>query len=435
MVVSQETPITYATACDLFPGGVNSPVRACLSVGVTPPVLVGAYADSFLDSEGRTFLDYCCSWGSLIHGHHHPEIYRVIQEDARKGVSYGLTSENEILFASYLLSALEVPHHKIRFMSSGMEATMTAVRLACGVTNRNICIKFSGCYHGHADVFLHSLIIREEHLDHLEEMIAENDTQRSTIMLSLPYNDPALLSQVMERMGERVAGIIFEPICANMGLVMPTQEFLDAIFSMCHRYQCLSIMDEVVTGFRCGFQGVRALFQVTPDIVVYGKIIGGGLPVSALVAPAAIMDHLAPLGPVFQAGTLSGNPLAMAAGHMSTQLCHQEGFYERLEDLTKVLCEPVEDAIQTLGLPVCCVRQGSMFSLFFASQVPQNLEDVQATDQEAFRRFYQELFARGIYLSPSPFEANFISSVHLVRNLQYTGDVLIDVLKTFSFDI
>lgn len=432
MTTSYDLAMNYEYACQLLPGGVNSPVRACLPVGVTPPILSRAKDDSFLDNEGRSFLDFCCSWGSLIHGHHHPEIYKVIQEEALKGISYGLTSENELHFASFLLQILNRTHHKVRFVSSGTEATMTAVRLACGVTRRSIVIKFSGCYHGHADIFLNDLTLHETLLDSLQDCILlhQQSNDGMPITLSLPYNDSVMLREVMGKIGDQVAGIIFEPICANMGVIAPNPEFLNTIFSLCKRFACLSIMDEVVTGFRCTLRGARSVFEVEPDIVTYGKIIGGGLPVAAIVATASIMDYLAPVGPVFQAGTLSGNPLAMATGFKSIQLCSREGFYESLQSSIDMLCHPIEDMIQEHSLPVCLVRDHSMFSFFFAEIAPTNLEEVKATNQSLFKQFYRLLFDQGIYLSPSPFEANFISSAHSIHNLNYVSETVIRVLET-----
>lgn len=431
MTISHDIDMTYASACHVFPGGVNSPVRACLPVGITPPILTSAYADSFLDHSGRSFLDFCCSWGSLIHGHHHPEIYQVIQDESVKGISYGLTSENEVLFASFLLHTLGRVDHKVRFVSSGTEATMTAVRLACGITKRFVIIKFSGCYHGHADVFLHSLSIQEEHLEGLQDKIRLYKASGSSlpITISLPYNNHMILQEVMQRIGHEVACIIFEPICANMGVVAPKREFLEAIFLLCEHFSCLSIMDEVVTGFRCTLYGAQSVLNVQPDIVTYGKIVGGGLPVAAIVAHSSIMDHLAPIGSVFQAGTLSGNPLAMATGHKSIQLCTRPGFYESLQCLMETLCKPIEEAIQDYALPVCLVREHSMFSFFFAKTPPTHLEEVQSSNQSLFREFYQQLFAKGIYLSPSPLEANFISAAHNVHNLNYVSESVIHVLR------
>lgn len=431
MSTSYDLTMNYEYACRLLPGGVNSPVRACLPVGVIPPILSSAKGDLFLDNQGRAFLDFCCSWGSLIHGHHHPEIYQVIQEEASKGISYGLTSENELLFASFLLKILDCSNHKIRFVSSGTEATMTAARLACGITKRPIIIKFSGCYHGHSDIFLNELVFHEESLDLLQNLISfrQQSCNGIPIVLSLPYNDPLTLRAVMEKIGDQVAGIIFEPVCANMGIVLPHPEFLSTIFSLCQQFSCLSVMDEVVTGFRCTLYGARSLFNVEPDIITYGKIIGGGLPVAAIIATESIMNYLAPIGPVFQAGTLSGNPLAMATGLKSIQLCTKEGFYETLQASMDAFCQPIEDLIQKHSLPLCLVREHSMFSFFFAETAPTNFKEVKATNQSLFKQFYRLLFDQNIYLSPSPFEANFLSSAHCLHHLNDVSETIIRVLK------
>ena len=419
-------PNLFSRASQYFPGGVNSPVRACRAVNIIPPVVVKASGDSFVDSQGKTYIDFCGSWGSLIHGHNHPFICEAIQRGVQKGISYGLTSEQEIIFAEEIFSYLGIQHnYKIRFMSTGSEATMTAVRLARGITERSIIIKFSGCYHGHADVFLQEIPVPQIPLETLY--------LTKPLTLALPFNNLHLFQDVMNAIGHKVAGVIFEPICANMGVILPSPGFIEGIIQTCKTTGSLSIMDEVVTGFRVGKGGAAALHQTQPDILVFGKILGGGLPASAVCAPTTIMDYLAPAGPIFQAGTLSGNPLAMTAGKASVYLCRKENFYSQLATIEHAFLAPIEHMIQSSGIPVTLVRYGSLFSFFFSKNRPSNLADVQLCDAGSFQKFYQQAFSAGIYLSPSPFEASFLSTAHSIENLNYAQQVLIESLeKVFS---
>ncbi|BAE81146.1 glutamate-1-semialdehyde 2,1-aminomutase [Chlamydia felis Fe/C-56] len=435
MPVIDESTMTYAEACRYFPGGVNSPIRACLPVRIVPPIVSSACRDIFIDSFGNNFIDFCGSWGSLIHGHSHPKILDAICNAASHGTSYGLTSENEISLASTLFSCLDLEDYKLRFVSSGTEATMTAVRLACGVTKCSIIVKFLGCYHGHADVLLKGISVDENNLQNVAHIVDTYFAGQPCLPLTLilPYNDVMIFEEVMHQIGERVACVIFEPICINMGVILPKHGFIESILAMCRRYSALSIMDEVVTGFRMGIRGMRSIMDVTADITVYGKILGGGMPVAALLAHQNIMDHLLPLGTVFQAGTLSGNPVAMAAGKASIELCCEPNFYSKLENLTEGFLSPIEEIIRSKGFPVSLVRSGSMFSFFFRDTPPANLSEVQQCDQERFGLFYRQAFSLGVYLSPASTEASFISSVHSRENLAYTQNVLIDSLVK-SFD-
>lgn len=405
--------VTYGEACLYFPGGVNSPVRACKSVGITPPIVSRAYKDSFVDSSGKHYIDFCGSWGSLIHGHSHPEIEAALTEALPLGCSYGLTSEVEVRFAKLLLDSLGLPHHRIRFVSSGTEAAMTAVRLAKGVTQRRLCIKFVGCYHGHADSLMQG------------ESPSKNPSRE---LLEVPYNDLDTFQETMFLLGDSVAGVIFEPVCANMGVVLPEPQFLEKVITLCRKYSALSIMDEVVTGFRLSLGGAGEAFELFPDIVIYGKILGGGLPVAAVVAHKNIMNYLAPDGPVFQAGTLSGNPLAMVAGLTSISMCRRDGFYQKLAQLENIFFSPLKEAIVKKGFPISLVHSRSMFSLFFSPNAPKQLTTVQQTEIQAFRTFYQKIFSRGLYLSPSPFEASFLSSAHTHANLEYAVDIILKAL-------
>lgn len=425
--------MTYSKACRYFPGGVNSPVRACRSVGIIPPIVSHAFGDKFTDSTGREYLDFCGSWGSLIHGHSHPMLVEGIRDAVSRGTSYGLTSEYEITFASHLSSALHLDaHYQYRFVSSGTEAAMSAVRLACGVTNRRVIIKFLGCYHGHSDVLLAGTSVEEGALHLLPSLIDRYVSGGSSVPLTLllPYNEKQIFQEVMHLVGEHIAGVIVEPIAANMGIVLPEEGFLESILALCQKFSSLSIVDEVVTGFRVGLRGACALFSLVPDIVIYGKIIGGGMAVAALVARQEIMHYLQPLGPVFQAGTLSGNPVAMVAGRISVGLCCSPGFYTRLDALSSSFLSSIREEIWSKGWPVSLVSLGSMFTLFFCEEAPKNFAEAQASRQDLFGQFYRYVFSRGVYLSPSPLEVSFISSVHTQESLSYTRDVLIAGLRS-----
>ncbi|ROT55975.1 glutamate-1-semialdehyde-2,1-aminomutase [Chlamydia trachomatis] len=412
----------FSKACQYFPGGVNSPVRACRAVNITPPIVARASKEVFVDSLDKTFIDFCGSWGSLIHGHSHPKICTAIRQGLERGSSYGLTSEQEILFAEEIFSYLGLEtNYKIRFMSTGSEATMTAVRLARGITGRPIIIKFLGCYHGHADTFLQEKPFSHTSLETLD--------LAHPLTLSLPFNDFPLFQTVMNSLGHKVAGVIFEPVCANMGVILPVPGFIEGVIQACQQTGSFSIMDEVVTGFRVAQGGAAALYHVKPDILVFGKILGGGLPASAVVTPKDIMDHLAPEGKIFQAGTLSGNPLAMIAGKVSVNLCREQGFYTQLATIEQNFLSPIEHMIRTTGIPVTLVRYGSLFSFFFNPNRPNNLADAQLSDIEAFQKFYQSAFSKGVYLSPSPFEASFLSAAHSMESLDYAQTALIESLE------
>lgn len=420
--------VAYSEACQVFPGGVNSPVRACRSIGICPPIVVSAQGDIFIDSKGREFIDFCGSWGALIHGHGHPEITSAISMAASQGASYGLTSFMEISFAKALLNSLGLQGHKVRFVSTGTEAAMTAVRLARSITQRTVILKFSGGYHGHADVFLYEREISHETLDSLRDLDFS-----SSMVLALPYNDLELFQSVMACIGEYVAGVIFEPVCANMGVIPPLPGFLEGVITTCRFYKSLTIMDEVVTGFRLALGGAREVFHLHPDIAIYGKILGGGAPVAAIVAPTEILDHLMPEGKVFQAGTFSGNSLSMAAGKRSLELCQEEGFYSRLKEIETFFYQPIEEAIVSRNFPVSLSRQRSMFSLFFTRHIPKNIDEARHVDLLAFQEFYRLAFHDGVYLSPSPLEASFLSSAHTEENLTYARNVIIDsLIKVFA---
>ncbi|WP_213357615.1 glutamate-1-semialdehyde 2,1-aminomutase [Chlamydiifrater phoenicopteri] len=420
---------SFERALSVFPGGVNSPVRACKAVGVPPPVIAKAQGHTITSSEGQEFVDFCCSWGSLIHGHAYSGITSSVSESLSAGTSYGLTSVQEIQFAELILSSSEFSGCQMRFVSSGTEAAMTAIRLARGVTRRQIVVKFVGGYHGHADVLMKDSFIED---------IVEGRVEKSFLwgdfpLLSVHYNDVDGLRTCMELFKDQVAAIIIEPIAANMGLILPSKEFVEEIAASCQKYGCLLIADEVVTGYRLKIGGFAEVLQWDPDIRIFGKIIGGGFPVAAVVAKKELMEYLAPQGQVFQAGTLSGNPVAMIAGRAAVQACMVPSFYSQLLAKTEVLIGPARSLIAEHSLPVQLVSEGSMFGFFFSESPVTNLEESSSCEIDKFVRFYKEVFDSGVYLSPSPFEVNFVSGAHDLSVLEVSSEKLCRaLLKTFD---
>jgi glutamate-1-semialdehyde 2,1-aminomutase len=410
---------------EVIAGGVNSPVRAFIGLGVDPMIVKRGEGDLIWDVEGRSFIDYCMSWGALLHGHAHPEVVRVASERGRMGSSFGIATEEEEWLARELVGAVK-SLEKVRFVSSGTEAIMTAVRIARGYTGRSIIIKFNGNYHGHSDSFL------VKAGSGVAEMSQESSSAgvpheviRHTI--SLPYNDIEAFKQVMRDpdYSEGVAAVVIEPIAANMGVVPATREFLQVLREETNRSSSLLIFDEVISGFRVAYGGAEALVEIEPDLSCFGKIIGGGFPAAAVGGKKEIMDVLAPNGRVYQAGTLSGNPVAMAAGLKVLQLAKEEGFYEELERKTKIITEGVIPFIKG-----GCVQEGiGMFTLFFGPDKVSSYEDLKGLDKERFKNYFQFMWKRGIYVSPSPYEASFISSAHSDEHLKKTRDAMIEFLR------
>ena len=388
----------YASACAVIPGGVNSPVRAFRSLNMTPLIVASGQGDSITDVDGNTYIDYCGSWGALILGHAPAPVVRAATEQLQLGSSYGATAPIEVALAEKILSHL--PHvEKIRFVSSGTEAVMSAVRLAKGFTKRTTVVKFVGNYHGHSDVLL-------------------------TEALSLPYNDSAA-AQEFFRSHSDIAAVVLEPIAGNMGVVPASPEFLQMLRAETKKCGALLIFDEVISGFRVGLQGAQGLYGISPDLSCFGKIIGGGFPAAAFGGRQEIMDCLAPLGTVFQAGTLSGNPIAMRAGLATLREIEQPGFYEALQEKTDLLIRPIQDEIERRQLPACLQAVGSMFTLFFG---PREVTCKQPLDEERFRHFFHFMFERGIFIPPCAYEAWFISSAHTREHLEKTRDLILEYL-------
>ncbi|MFZ0565493.1 MAG: glutamate-1-semialdehyde 2,1-aminomutase [Chlamydiales bacterium] len=416
----------YQNACEVIPGGVNSPVRAFTGLEISPLIPDSGSGEKLVDIDGRTYLDFCMSWGALIHGHTHPRIVEAVQTQVAKGSSFGLTTASEVKLAKKiveLIPAIEA----VRFVSSGTEATMSAVRLARAFTGRDLVIKFSGHYHGHSDSFL---VQGGSGLLNLSASSAGvcQDFVKNT--LSLPFNDFETCYQVFKEHGEKVAAVILEPVAANMGVVHPKNGFLQMLRQETEKAGALLIFDEVITGFRVALGGAQALYDVTADLVCLGKIVGGGFPAAAFGGRREIMECLAPSGPVYQAGTLSGNPVAMEAGYQTLLLCGRPSFYQSLERKTTQFLAPLRKWIEEEQPNLCLHQAGSLFTLFFGKRQVDCLEDVKACDINQFNHFYQTLFERGIYLSPSQFEANFVSSAHTERSLNHAMEVIVDSLES-----
>jgi glutamate-1-semialdehyde 2,1-aminomutase len=407
----------FNRALKLIPGGVNSPVRACKSVGADPVFINRAQGCLIFDADGNHYIDYIGSWGPLILGHRHPAVIEAITSVLERGTSFGAPIDLEVQLAQMVIEA--VPSvEMVRMVNSGTEATMSAVRLARGVTQRDTIIKFDGCYHGHADTLLVAAGSGVATLGipgspGVPESVAQHT-------LSVPYNDTDCLKKVMEKQGEFVACIIVEPVAGNMGLVPPAQGFLEALRELADRYGSILIFDEVMTGFRVAYGGAQAFYGVTPDLTCFGKIIGGGLPVGAYGGKRELMSKIAPQGSVYQAGTLSGNPVAMAAGIATLEQIQKDGFYEALDAKAEHLLSGLEQAAVKADIPVQAKRVGSMLGFFFNDKNVQNFDDAKTCDLNRFSAFYNGMRQNGIYIAPSQFEALFISSAHETEHIETT---------------
>lgn len=397
-----------------IPGGVNSPVRAFGSVGGQPFFAARAEGPAVWDSDGRRYLDLVQSWGASILGHAHPAVVEAVTRAAAAGTSYGIPTEAEVCLAEEVCARVPTVE-KLRLVSSGTEATMTAVRLARGVTGRDIILKFAGCYHGHADALLAAAGSGLATLGLPGSAGIPAGAVAGTIVA--PYNDEAALDEAFARHGPQLAAVIVEGVAANMGLVPPADGFLDGIRRRCTEAGALMIMDEVITGFRLGDDGAQGRYRITPDLSCFGKVLGGGLPLAAFGGPAEIMDHLAPLGPVYQAGTLSGNPLATAAG--LAVLAHLDGAaYARLEATATTLAEGLRAALTGAGLAAQVPQVGPLVGLFFSETPVVDYASAQGADGKRYARFFHEMLDRGVYLAPSPFEALFPGLAHSPADIE-----------------
>lgn len=419
----------YQKLCQVIPGGVNSPVRACMKMGQMPMVAERGFEDQLIDADGKSYIDFCGSWGALIHGHAHPTIVEAVKSRMEKGTSFGITTAIEGELADEIVRLID-SIDKIRFVSSGTEATMTAVRLARGYTNREIIVKFSGNYHGHADHFL--VQAGSGVLDVSPTASSAGipeDIVKHTI--SMPYNDIEACRQLFYHPDYkgRIAAVILEPVSGNMGVIPASDEFIRFLRTSTEEIGALLIFDEVITGFRVGLRGAQDYYGVKPDLSCFGKIIGGGFPAAAFGGRKEIMDHLAPLGPVYQAGTLSGNPVAMEAGLQSIRLLQRPGFYEELQAKTDYFLDPIKKKIQQNDWNVCVQQVGSMFTIFFGRKRVENLKDALEINSGLFVRFFQSLFGHGIYIPPSPHEAWFISQAHKESHLVYARNVILEFME------
>ncbi|GIZ51001.1 glutamate-1-semialdehyde 2,1-aminomutase [Noviherbaspirillum aridicola] len=407
--MNSKNDILFARAQASTPGGVNSPVRAFRSVGGTPRFITRAEGPHFWDADGKRYIDYIGSWGPAIVGHAHPDVIRAVQEAATHGLSFGAPTEAEILMAEEICRLLPSVE-QVRLVSSGTEAAMSALRLARGATRRDKIVKFEGCYHGHAD----SLLVKAGSglltFGNPTSAGVPEDFARHTLVLD--YNEPQQLEEVFRTMGDQIACVIVEPVAGNMNLVRATPEFLQTMRRVCSEHGAVLIFDEVMSGFRVGLGCAQGLYGITPDLTVLGKVIGGGMPVAAFGGRKDLMQHLAPLGPVYQAGTLSGNPVAVAAGMATMKLVQQPGFYENLGAQTNKLAEGLTAAAREAGVPFCADAVGGMFGLYFADSIPASYKAMMATDKDRFNRFFHAMLDLGVYLAPSAFEAGFVSAAH-----------------------
>ncbi len=418
----------FTQAKQVIPGGVNSPVRSFSSVGGTPVYIDHAQGAYLFDSTDKRYIDYVGSWGPMILGHAHPEVIATVKETAEKGLSFGAPTELETQMATKvceLIPSIDL----VRMVSSGTEATMSAIRLARGFTGRDKIVKFEGCYHGHADSLLvkagsGALTLGVPSSPGVPASVAA-DT------MTLTYNDIEGVKDFFSQHGEQIACIIVEPVAGNMNCIPPIAGFLETLRSVCNQYGAVLIFDEVMTGFRVALGGAQAVYNITPDLTTLGKVIGGGMPVGAFGGKREIMEHIAPLGGVYQAGTLSGNPIAMAAGLKTLELISAPNFYEKLTQKTQTFVSAMQQRATKAGIPMTTNTVGGMFGLFFSDENKvSSFAQVMKCDQARFKTFFHGMLAEGVYLAPSAFETGFISAAHTEEDLEQTLNSASTVFKT-----
>lgn len=422
-----EATALFSDAKRVIPGGVNSPVRSFSGVGGTPVFIDHAKGAYIYDSAGKGYIDYVGSWGPMILGHAHDDVIAAVKQAAEKGLSFGAPTEIETLMAQRvceLMPSIDM----VRMVSSGTEATMSAIRLARGHTGRDKIVKFEGCYHGHSDALLvkagsGALTFGLPSSPGVPACVAENT-------LTLTYNDSESVKTLFAEIGEQIACIIVEPVAGNMNCIPPVPGFLETLREVCDQYNSVLIFDEVMTGFRVGLNGAQGLYNIQPDLTTLGKIIGGGMPVGAFGGSRKIMECLAPIGPVYQAGTLSGNPVAMAAGLKTLDLIAQPGFYTALTAKTEKLTSGLKERAAQAGIAMTTNSVGGMFGLFFSTeQQVTSFAQVMQCDQNLFKRFFHAMLEQGVYLAPSAFEAGFVSAAHSNANLEKTLDIAEAIFK------
>jgi len=401
----------------VIPGGVNSPVRAFRSVGGTPIFFQRAQGACFWDADGKRYIDYVGSWGPMLLGHAHPAVVEAVQKAAADGLSFGAPTQAEYELArdlTRLLPSLEL----VRLVSSGTEATMSAIRLARGFTGRNRIVKFEGCYHGHAD----SLLVKAGSgaLTFGVPSSAGVPPEVTAHTLVLDFNDLSGVERAFAQQGQEIAAVIVEPVAGNMNLVAPAPGFLEGLRDLCTRHGAVLIFDEVMTGFRVGPRGAQGLYGIRPDLTTLGKIVGGGMPLGAFGGRRDIMERIAPLGPVYQAGTLSGNPVAVAAGRATLALLQAPGFYEALGEATQSLVLGMQEQARAAGVVFSAQAVGAMFGVYFSEKAPGSYAQVMGSDRDAFNRFFHAMLEEGVYLAPSAFEAGFVSAAHSAQDIADT---------------
>ena len=416
----------FEEAREFIPGGVNSPVRAFGSVGGTPVFIEHAKGAYLFDAEGRRYVDYVGSWGPMILGHAHPAVIEAVKTAAERGLSYGAPTAIETALARRVCEL--VPSiEKVRFVSSGTEATMSAIRLARGFTGRDKIVKFEGCYHGHSDSLLvkagsGALTLGVPTSPGVPASVAEHT-------ITLAFNDLDQVREAFGSIGSQVACVIVEPVAGNMNMIPPAEGFLEGLREVCDEYGSLLIFDEVMTGFRVALGGAQSVYGIRPDLTTLGKVIGGGMPVGAFGGRHEVMDHIAPTGPVYQAGTLSGNPVAMSAGLRTLELIGQPGFFDRLGDATRHLTSGLQEAADSAGVPFTTNVLGGMFGFFFTEESPvRSYRQVTACDAGRFKAFFHGMLEAGVYLAPSAFEAGFVSIAHSGEDIDHTIRAAAEVL-------
>jgi glutamate-1-semialdehyde 2,1-aminomutase len=407
----------FAEAQQLIPGGVNSPVRAFRSVGGQPRFIKRAKGSRLYDVDGNTYIDYVLSWGPMILGHAAPSVVSTIKTAAENGTSYGAPTELEVVLARMIHQAIP-SMEKVRLVSSGTEAVMSAIRVARGFTKRDSILKFEGCYHGHSDYLLAKAGSGLATLGIPDSLGVPADFAKHT--LTVPYNDIRAVQQIVKEHRNTLACVMLEPIAANMGVVPPVPEFLSSLRRLTAENGILLIFDEVISGFRVTYGGAQTLYGITPDLTVLGKIIGGGLPVGAYGGRKEIMDLIAPLGPVYQAGTLSGNPLAVSAGIETLMQLKARGVYTKLEDKSAALAKGMGDAAKKAGVPLTQTRVGSMLGAFFTSGSVMDWSSAKLSDVKRYGQFFHQMLEQGVYFAPSQFEAAFLSTAHSSRDIEHT---------------
>ncbi len=402
-----------------IPGGVNSPVRAFRAVGGTPLFFQRGEGAYVWDADDKRYIDYVQSWGPMIVGHCHPQVVAAVQQAAAAGLGFGAPTATELEMANQLCEL--IPNmDMVRLVSSGTEATMTAIRLARGFTGRSRIIKFEGCYHGHSD----GLLVKAGSgaLTFGQPSSSGVPAEIAGLTTVLHYNDVDGIKQAFAEFGNEIATVIVEPVAGNMNLVPGTPEFLQTLRDLCSEHGSVLIFDEVMSGFRCGLKGAQGLYGIDADLVTLGKVMGGGLPAAAFGGRADIMQCLSPLGAVYQAGTLSGNPVAVAAGLTTLKLIQQPGFYEQLSERAQQLTQGLSEVAKKYGIAFCAQSRGSMFGVYFSQNIPNCYADIMACDKEAFNRFFHAMIEQGVYLAPASFEAGFISAAHSEADIQATID-------------